>query len=281
MKKLTLKDAIFYICLSTLFVSGPIYILYFGFFLWHDKKIHDPHYNIITIVQSGKRSLDTGYLAEIMALSKDRPTNIYAFDTREAERRLLNSPLIKKAKVTKIKPSAIYVEYKLRKPFLKILDFENMAIDKEGYIFPLDPFFSDDLIGIRLGLNEASWHQKLSSRELILCYKILELLSDPLFTFKLKKIDLSRVYAPSYGKREILLFIEDVIEVNKMTCVFPQTIRLSAKDYVQQMSNFLELEERMRADYIRQIKPNEKSSICNFKPKTIDLRVAKLAFIDE
>ena len=46
----------------------------------------------------------------------DPPTQLYAFDLKKAEQKLLASPLIANAKIKRLPPSALYIDYEVRKP---------------------------------------------------------------------------------------------------------------------------------------------------------------------
>src|SRR5262245_6646180 len=65
------------------------------------KRLTDPRHAIGTLIQTGpeKEALKTTYLAELLGLCVDRPTNLYAVDITKAQKALLASPLIVRAEV--------------------------------------------------------------------------------------------------------------------------------------------------------------------------------------
>jgi hypothetical protein len=134
-----LKRLFFTFIFLLLFVGLP----YFLFSFFKQRRLHNPKYDIQIIIQTGpeKEALKSIYLAELMHLSVDQKTNIYAFDVQEAEKNLLKSPLIESAKVKKYPPNVIYVDYTVRRPLAWIYDHKNIAVDKNGYLFPISPFF--------------------------------------------------------------------------------------------------------------------------------------------
>src|SRR5206468_998734 len=69
------------------------------------------------------------------------PKNLYALDLKEAAKALLSSPLIRNAKVKRLPPNTLYVEYEVRKPVCWLADYKNVAIDQEGYLLPGAPFY--------------------------------------------------------------------------------------------------------------------------------------------
>lgn len=283
------KRIFFGLIFTIIFVFLPFY-----FKSWQEKKKKDPKYNITLLVQTGaeKEALKSLYLEELIGLSIDRPTNIYLFDEKLAKKRLLLSPLIEKAVVRKIKPSTVYVDYKVRRPIALIYDLKNTACDKNGYIFPLSPFFSPkDLPEIYLGdcsfLEEKDfWQRPLGSESALLALKVLKIISDIQdSSFNIKRIDVSNVFA-AYGKREIIVILEHLFNLSQkereVTLVFPRILRLPVKNYEKQLGNYFILSNKMIQDYKKQLQiTKEMPPIVKFASKTIDLRIGKLAFIDQ
>jgi len=288
-RKLKFSHAMFWIMFSTIIISG------FNYFIFTQVKKHknriyiDEKYNIKTIAQSDN-SLDSTYLAELMELSLDKPINLFLFDENRAKEKLLSSPFIKEANVKKIKPNCIFVDYMIRKPIAFLYDFDNIAIDDEGYTFPIRPFFSDlDLCKIYLNLDESYNFEKIETKQALLALDILEKLKKCGFSdlVKIKVLDTSRSENKSYGKREIIMQIEEQIEVNsnqtKKNLIFPKILRFATNNYQEQLGNYISLREKIIKDYENQIKTFDKDlpDTITFKPKTIDLRIPKVAFIDQ
>src|SRR5262245_51245666 len=113
---ISLRRAILYIVLSLLAISGTCAIGLGYIHYIRNKRIQDPHFKGVAIAQccSEKEALPTAYLAELMELSTDQPVNLYQIKTTELERRLSRSALIKQAKVSKVSPGIIFVDYVLR-----------------------------------------------------------------------------------------------------------------------------------------------------------------------
>lgn len=260
-----------------------------------NKRYSNPKYNVQVLIQTGpeKEALKSMYLAELLGLSVDNQTNIFKFDLEEAKRKLLSSPLIEKATVQRYLPNAIYVDYKVRKPLAWLYDLTNFAIDKNGYIFPISPFFPPKILPeIYLG-DKSIIHSKdflkgpLKSEKIDLAIEIYNVLGKLQgFSFTVKRIDVSNAFLQSFGKKEIVLELEHELRIpfkdREISYAFPRIIRLCVKDYESQLSNYFSLNESMMADYRRQlvITDNTPSNI-RFAKKVIDMRIHKLAFIDE
>jgi hypothetical protein len=263
------------------------------------RALHDERFRISAIVQTGseKEALKTAYLAELLHLSADTFTPLYGFDCRKAEEQLLTSPLISSAKVKRLPPRAIYVEYEVRKPVALLSDYKNVALDREGYLFPFHPFFAPkELPEVYLGLpsfgapedsmgrSGGHWHTPLSNRYLHLALELLQVLEGSAWRegFRCKRIDVSNAFAPTLGQRELVLYTEEELFVKDkerpICCTFPKILRLAPKDYTKQLQNFFTLRRKMAEDYGRQVAASGHEG--RFAPRIIDLRIPQLAFVE-
>jgi len=247
-------------------------------------------------VQTGpeKEALNTAYLAELLGLSADHPTSLYAFDCKRAEKRLLLSPMISQAEVKRLPQNAIYIDYEVRKPIARLADYKNIAIDRAGYLFPISPFFAPkEIPEIYLGLPDfgapedaygrkgGEWLTPVHNRFLQLAFEILGFLEEVPWRegFRVKRIDVSNAFCPSLGQREVVLFTEEeVILKDGASCVFPKFLRLAPKGYPQQLKSFCLLRRNMEADYRKQLADAVDSN--RFAPRIIDLRIPQLAFVE-
>jgi hypothetical protein len=268
---------------------------------WQEKRLQDPHNQVVAIVQTGpeKEALKTAYLAELLELSADQPTSLYAIHAKEAEKKLLACPLIAKAKVQRVSPGTLYIDYTIRKPIAQILDYQNIGIDRDGYLFPLSPFYSPkNLPEVYLGLPpfgsmaDASgrsgglWQSPLKDKYFSLAIDLLHILADAPWreNLRIKRIDVSNAFAKSAGQREIVLMLDDELTVrdaaHETVCVFPKILRLPAKNYAQQLGNFLSLRKSMHEDYRRQIAQAHYSQpSMTFASRIIDLRIPQTAYV--
>jgi len=224
--------------------------------LKHYQK-HDqvaPTY-LCRIVQTGpqREALKTTYLAELMRISADRPITAASFDPAFAQKRLLACPLIKEAKVKITTPDTVYVDYTVRQPIAWLFDFDNIALDDEGYPFPVSPFFSPKrLPEIYLGIRNFYWGRPLKERNAELALTILQLLGR--LSLQVKRLDVSKAFLPSLGRREVVLILEEQ--------GFTKTLRLTPKNFAQELGNYLELRPKLPPS-----------------AQIIDLRILQLAFI--
>jgi hypothetical protein len=292
-QKIEVTKAVLIIVLSVIIFSSINIYFFIQYKKYQKRKLFDPNYNITSILHSTKDDLrlDTSYLAEVLKLSKDKPRNIYLYPINEAEDLLNNEPIIKNAKIKKIKNNTLKIDYEIKKPIGLIYDFENIGFDEDYNMFFLAPYIEKkNLIDVYLNIESEDLDLKkpyLDDR-LKLAKKIIFDISSIGFLdlVKINLIDVSKAYHPSYGKQEIIFTILEEIRVDinskNVKLIFPRYLRLPINNYLQQLSNYLSLRKKMQKDYLFQLKDlKEIKNEIIFKPKTIDLRIQKLAFIDE
>lgn len=284
--KLSFQSALLWILISSLLITGSAVGGFFYYRHVKRQRWHQPQYNIVAILQTtpDKERLKTIYLAELLKLSVDRPTNLFRFNTKEAKRVLLNSPLITSAKVKKIPPGILYIDYSLRKPIAVLVDFTNTAVDQEGVSFPFKPFFTPKkLPEIHLGLQAPLvWGQPIQDIKCKLALYLIDLVHANCCKngLQLLRVDVSNALADSYGQRQIIIFLEDHRIKKELSgkvheSVIPHLLRLSVDNYRQELANYLELRSVLYSEKFKKF--TEKGA----EPIVIDLRIPELAFIKQ
>ncbi|MGR3973377.1 MAG: hypothetical protein QRY72_02215 [Candidatus Rhabdochlamydia sp.] len=251
--RLGLATALTWIVGSMLIVPGTVYN---GYCLLKSSSFF-AHHTICRIIQTTPQyeRLSTSYLAYLMNLSADQPTKARQFNLSLAKTRLEASPVIKQAHVALIQQDTVYIDYTIRHPIAWIEDYENMAVGEDRVLFPIAPFFSPKkLPRIYLGLSpeDALWGKKIDSYQLELAFQCLKTLD--LLELHVQKIDVSKALFPSLGQREIVVILEE--EKHE------RILRLTPKDFAQEMGNYLELRQTLDAASI-----------------VVDLRIPQVAFI--
>lgn len=179
------------------------------------SRLHDTRYEITALIQRNKQSdpLKTAYLAEWLGLSIDRPVNLYRFDVAHAAKTLVSTSLIHHASLKKIAPNTLLVDYQMRTPIAYVGDLSNTAIDEEGVLFPVHPFFTPKHLPV-LYLGEdvsgCQWGRCMSERPPF-CFA--QTLLKHFYTLQLenltiRQIDTARLQASQYGRREVVLVLE-------------------------------------------------------------------------
>jgi len=288
-KKLPLKQALLTILLSVFFVSGTCFLILIYYQYIREKQRQDSAYEIVAVVQTSPDSegLKTGYLAELLDLSIDYPRNLYSFNAEEAVQKMLQLPVVKEAKIRKIRPGTIHVDYVLRKPIAYVGDYTNTAIDATGTIFPFKPFYTPKkLPEIYFGEGQEdvlpTWGTTVSGKRKELAFTLLDLASQYCDeSSSLCCIDVSNAFALSDGQRQIAMVLEDrlirVIDGQTILCIYPRILRLRQDNYKQQLGNYLILRSYLRE--LDRVSPLPgKGIIQKAKAVIIDLRLSELAF---
>lgn len=240
------------------------------------------------VVQTGsqKAPLHSDYFCELLGLSCDKPTRFGVFNPQAAQQRLKQSPVIEEVSVKKNKPNAVYIDYSVRKPLACLGDFFNAALDREGFLFPLHPFFSPKTLPeICLGeqglceIEKAGFGISLKGRYLDVAFAVLDLISDlNKDLFFVKRVDVSQAFASSLGKREIVLVVENELYLpgQEKPSISTHFIRLNAKQYAEEIVCYM----RLRGSLLEA--ERQESAILGLrllKEKVVDLRLSQLAFI--
>lgn len=240
------SKAIIHILSITFIVSGIPWGGYAIYSYMKRMRVEDPRYEIVALVQSTNSSegLKTAFITELLQLSVDRQINLYRFDLKQARHLLLNFPLIKDAKVERIPPGIVSVEYHLRNPAIFLEDISNTAIDEEFYAIPIHPFFSPKklpLFRIGISVEEAKWGQKIMHPRLKLAFAVHHALSE----LEIKagrhpwRIDVSEADVESLGERKIIVIMQPDLASKPV-----HSLILDPQDYREGLKNYQKLMDR-------------------------------------
>lgn len=264
------------IALLTLLISGSAWLVFGVYSSFFSVRTAQSKYNIVAIVQTGpeKEALKTAYLAELLGLSIDKPSNLYQFDLAAGREKLKASPIIKEAELKRIPPSTLYIDYTTRKPVAYVGDLSNTAIDREKKIFPFNPFYtSKKLPKLILGIEPApaiKWGQVLDNERVALAFVILEAflemgskeMCSPL------TIDVSRVESPSYGLRQIVIELEEWVNAADGWVPKRRALILNPDSFLDGLDRFTVLKHS-----------GQWNKLAN--ASVIDLRLPSLAYVTE
>lgn len=279
------KKAMIRILVYTLFISGSAAFAVLYYFHIKEIQLHDERFTISALSQAGP--LSSEYFAELFNLSVDRPTNLYHFNVEDAKKKLLASPIIKSAEIDKIKPATLSIEYTLRRPIAYLNDFSNTAIDVEGFLVPVEPFFSKvEMPEITIGDlgSQIKWGEQLRFTRFTKAMDLISLFSEEEEENRifLKKIDVSKAESPSCGVREIVVVLEEhsfrEYEGRTYEYIFPRILRLNPDNIHEQLSNYKILREHLLNQEISKLFEPTESSI-TAQTTIIDLRIPQLAFL--
>jgi hypothetical protein len=260
MQKYSLEKAISIILGSIAACLVLFFCLYELFSFLKEKRIHDSRYNIVAIVTRSKTSekIPSQIFAEILDLSADVPCNLFSFRPKKAAELLKSYGAFRKVKCRIAKPGVVIVEYELRKPYVKIADFENRALDESGqHLFPLYPFYTPKRLP-ELYLGE------LDEKRVKASYEILKGVKETIdSSFDIASCDTSGLFSNS-ANGEIVL----VLEKGE---AYPERffLRLSPKHWQEDLLHFKELLPHIAKAQETKTK----------KQYIIDLRIPQIALV--
>ncbi len=284
--KVPIITAVYWIVGSVILVALIGFAVLQHFLSERQNKERDPKYRIVRVVQTGpqKEALSTLYLAELMQLSIDRPYTAQSFNLKLAQQRLKDSPVIENAKVSFDKPGTVIVDYIARRPIAWLYDYINVGVDAHGVPFPIYPFYSSKKFPeIYMGEPwQLVWNQPIDHPKMRLALSLLDLLGPA--PFLIKRIDVGGAFAESYGKRQIVVIIEEQFKVDyldkEITCILPRTLRLSTKDFKQELGNYLVLRDELSLSFDPKLVSFEgEGRVARLPEQVIDLRISGLAFL--
>ncbi len=262
-QKIPLKKAIAYVLLSVFVIWGSLFLAWLVHKSVVQKRQLDPRYTVVALVQScpQKESLPNWQLVEMLSLSRDKPQNLYLFDPKLAEQKLLSCPVINKATIRRLPPGIVHVDYAVKEPCALLSDFSNVALDRDRTCFPLRPYFSPKkLPELFLGVEQVSYNSPLETPEALMAFRMLAFLEKTLpTTVRLARIDTEKAFAKSAGLQEVVVVLEDGPKM--------RYVRLEPRSYEQALTKYLDAKPTFD-----EINP---ASIT----QTIDLRSPNLALV--
>lgn len=270
-ERISPRKALVGILFSTVLVFGLSIMGWLHYLHVKELRAHDAQYRIVAIVQASpdKEMLQTGYLAELLELSVDKPTNLYQLDRDAAEKALLRSPLIKQGMIKKILPGTLYIDYRIRTPTAYLGDYANTAVDSEGVLIPFTPFFTPKRLPmLYIGLEgmEKPWGRVVDDERLKLAFSVMKdaqacCLSQGIL---LKQIDVTNAYTENYGQKQLVV----VLEEEEARGLKPVIIaRLNPDNWQQNFDQLFALRSQLS------------DSWKGLTTVTVDLRIPHLAFI--
>ncbi len=229
-EKIPLKKALSYVALSVIIIWGSLLTAWLIHRAILVKRSSDPRYTIVALVQTsqGQHTLQNWQISELLDLSRDRPQNLYKFDTKEAEARLMNNSCFQRATVRRQPPGIILVDYLLREPVAHLGEYSNVAVDKELFPFALRPFFTPkNLPVLFIGANDLCYFSPLASDEAQLAFKVLDA-AQKAIPYPIKSIDTRNAYKRNAGLQEVIVVINEGEKerfLRMKPCAFEKTLK--------------------------------------------------------
>lgn len=276
-KKIPLFRACFYIFLSIFLVSGSTHLGLQWYLCHYFPKVNNDKPKISYIIQTnpGREKLSTALLAKMTGFYEKGER----LSVKKAQENLKKSPIIKEATIKQISKDTLYIDYLMRTPIAFLYDFENIAIDAEGVLFPFYPFYAPKKLPyVYLGLKQKFEEMDTCQLEedLFKHARSIILATKPLVLEKklsLERIDLSRIKEKSLGKREIILSIQSRPKWSEANEQVHHYLRISTNNYLQDLGNYFKVLDDLSNT------PKELRSDSDDCSSVIDLRLSDTAII--
>lgn len=184
----------------TFLINAPLWGGWLLYKKLQQKKRQDPAY-VVTAIESeteGDEILRPEIIAEWLNLSSEKKVNLYAINPKKAAAWLRKQMIVKSVSVTRKPPSTLVVHSEIRKPVAFVGERSNIAIDKEGNVFPFHPFYTPKkLPKLYIGKKE----------NFSVAQRVLEWFLEKGLLGSVDTIDVRNAKAPSLGEREVVIAI--------------------------------------------------------------------------
>jgi hypothetical protein len=260
--------------ITVMMVSLCFWGAFFGALWWHSRQQHrrqsDERFVLKRLASRSMTQdrLPLSVLSELLDVQADEPLSVFAIQPDEAKRRLLACPSMAQANVWRLLPGTIGVEYALRLPVASLAGLKNVAIDWDGKMFFLFPFYAQKNLPVLVvpmlpvkTLNEAQ-KALYQSKEAPIALRLLERVQQAAAPRHLivESIDVSRFREHSVFRREAVLVLSSLLAKEKHLYV-----RIGLKNLLPSLDLLPALCDRLVGD--------------GFRSGTIDLRYEQMAIL--
>ena len=260
--------------LKIVVVSSCMWGAFFGALWWHHRQQEllkkDSRFVVKRVAARPvtQDRLPIAVLAELMKLDVASPASLFAIRPKEMGQRLLHCPAVARAKVWRLLPGTIGVEYALRTPVATIAGVKNVGVDERATAFFLFPFYvPKKLPSIVLPLGEVSTFNDVQRKlwgmkETAIAIKLLERVSEMAreHHMAVDVVDVSRLRQRSVFRREVVLVFSSLSSNEGRLYV-----RIESKNILSMLELLPQLFDRLLSGA--------------FRGGTIDLRFNQMAIL--
>ncbi len=216
------------IVVSSLF-WGALFLALYWQKRHREERAHDPRWTVHRIASRPltQDRLPLSVLAELLHLNADHAQSLFSFRPAEVALGLQECPAIEKARVWRLLPGTLGVEYALREPIALLAGVKNVALDASGKLFFLFPFFAPKRLpavvfppGSRttplslVALQRSVLSSDVSSSALDLVRQLAQIGErEHLF---LDLVDLSQINHPTLFRREVTIAFTSIARNEKL-----------------------------------------------------------------
>lgn len=257
------------------FVSALLWGALLLAWAWHSRQRQalawDPRFVIrdIAVRSQGPDQVPNHVLCSLLGLGASPSTSLFAFHPDAWAQKLLQCPSFAKAKVWRLLPGTLGIEYRLRDPVACIAGASNIGIDGSGRLFFLTPYFAPRrLPSILLPAVEAKTLAELQEKvavqkEAKVALSLVNELSrmGVQWNFAVASVDLVHYREKNAFRREVVLVLADLSSGMQKLYIRCASQRLAAS--VKRLPRLLQRLMVSKA----------------FRPGTIDLRYPGCALL--
>ena len=230
-----------------------------GLWLHHRRQEalqHDARFIIKRIAARPETQdrLPLALLVELLGLDNTLPPSLFAIRPQQLRSRLLSYPSVADAKIVRLLPGTIGVEYALRVPLATIAGVKNVGVDARGHVFFLFPFYAPKkLPSLILPLSDVSslkdvQKQLWRMRETAIGLKLLELASElaRLHHMNIEVIDVSKLRHQNVFRREVVVGFSSFLSQEE-----PLYVRMRSRNILPMLEQLPRILDRVLRGGIR------------------------------
>lgn len=212
--------------LSCCFISLPAYLFLFG------KKTQTST-RLTTLIQKTPtiQTLSPRFFSNYLGLNPcGKNIDIRKLDITKINKKLKQFPIFKNIHAEFTKDKELLLSYHLRNPCYLLKDYSNCAIDEEGYVIPLNPYYSPKKLPyLYIGIAELSWSQ---SYHIDLAHQVVDFfINHKIDQLSIAMIDLSRMRSNIKSHHEVIVTVEFLDKVHYLR-LNPANIEKALTRYV-------------------------------------------------
>ena len=227
------QRTLFHEVLTIVVASSCFWGALFGAVLWHNRqqqrRQHDERFVLKRLASRGltQDRLPLGVLSELLDVSALPSRSLLAIHPEEARRRLLACPAVAQAKVWRLLPGTLGVEYALRPPVATIAGFKNIGVDRCGTVFFLFPFYAPKrLPALIVPMAPAKTLSEVQrslyrSKEALIALRLLERIQQAVSPHHIviDSIDVSHLGEHNVFRREVVVVLSSLFAKDKRVYV--------------------------------------------------------------
>lgn len=139
----SLRTACFRVVVVSSLFWGSLFLALYWQRVHQMERSNDPRWTIRRIASRPltQDRLPLAVLSELLYLQRDQTVSLFLYHPQRVARLLRSCPAIERARVWRLLPGTLGVEYALRKPLAILAGVKNVAVDTTGTPFFLFPFY--------------------------------------------------------------------------------------------------------------------------------------------